>query len=427
MKVKKLVIRNIGMIADTEISLNKPLILFYGEIKQGKTTILNAVRWCFGGSYPADIIRHGQNRASVLLELDGGSISREWYIAKDGSTKDNPISFIRDGKPIKGRVVDEIKKFLNPFLLDQDHLRKMGETERKQYFTQLFAVDTSEIDKEISSCESEAKERRIKVKMYGDIDLTEIKAVDTAPLQIELQGIRKAHQTHIGEVQNKNKEIRARNQKIQEGIDDIKEWDLKITGMEKALKELKETKAGLAIWLQDNSKKDEIPLPDPPDNSFLETKISEAAATNVRAEQYLKNMGRAMAKKADERKVLELEAKQRDLKSVKISKLVQISESCKIKNLTFDESGNFTYEGTSAGMLSGSQIMKLSEELSNLYPKDLGIGLIDRAESLGKSVFLLIDRAKEEEKTILATVVGERPAEVPSEVGVWIVEKGELK
>jgi hypothetical protein len=78
-------------------------------------------------------------------------------------------------------------------------------------------------------------------------------------------------------------------------------------------------------------------------------------------------------------------------------------------------------------MLSGSQIMRLSEELSNLYPKDLGIGLIDRAESLGKSVFLLIDRAKEEDKTILATVVGERPAEVPEEVGVWIVEKGEVK
>ena len=171
MKVKKLVIHNIGMIGDTEITLNKPLIIFYGEIMQGKTTILNAVRWAFGGSFPDDIIRHGEKEASVLLEFEGGSINREWYKSKDGITKAREIAFIRDGKPVK-KPVDEIKKFLNPFLLDQDYLRKMGETERKQYFTSLFAVDTSALDKEISSCESSAKELRVKVKMYGDIDLS---------------------------------------------------------------------------------------------------------------------------------------------------------------------------------------------------------------------------------------------------------------
>ena len=65
-------------------------------------------------------------------------------------------------------------------------------------------------------------------------------------------------------------------------------------------------------------------------------------------------------------------------------------------------------------------------KVKRLIIKNIGM-IIDRAESLGKSVFLLIDRAKEEEKIILATVVGERPAEVPAEVWVWIVEKGEIK
>ena len=45
MKPTKLVIKNIGKIADETIAIDKPLILFYGEIKQGKTTILNCVRW----------------------------------------------------------------------------------------------------------------------------------------------------------------------------------------------------------------------------------------------------------------------------------------------------------------------------------------------------------------------------------------------
>jgi len=65
--------------------------------------------------------------------------------------------------------------------------------------------------------------------------------------------------------------------------------------------------------------------------------------------------------------------------------------------------------------------------LSALYPKGFGLELLDRGESLGKSIFQFVDRAKQENKTILATVVGERPAEVPAEVGVFVVEQGAVK
>ena len=111
MKVKKLTIKNIGIIEDIEIPANQPLILFYGEICQGKTTILNAVRWACGGQFPADIIRHGATEAYVALETDSGSIRREWYVGKDGETKAREVTFIRDGKVVK-RPVDEIKRFL---------------------------------------------------------------------------------------------------------------------------------------------------------------------------------------------------------------------------------------------------------------------------------------------------------------------------
>jgi hypothetical protein len=61
-----------------------------------------------------------------------------------------------------------------------------------------------------------------------------------------------------------------------------------------------------------------------------------------------------------------------------------------------------------------------------LYPPGLGISLIDRGESLGKSIFGLIHRARTEDKTILTTVVGERPAVVPEHVGVFVVEGGKI-
>ncbi|MBT9132471.1 MAG: hypothetical protein DDT33_00989 [Firmicutes bacterium] len=419
MKVKKLEIKNIGKIKGEMIELNKPLIIFYGEILQGKTTILNCVRWVMGGGFPEDIIRHGEKNGRILLELDNGSISREFYKAKDGITVARPITFVRDGKPVK-KPVDEIKKVLNPFLLDQDHLRKMTETERRGYFVEIFGVDTAEIDQQYTKAESEAKDLRAKIKGYGEIDLTEIKSIDILPLKDELTRIKVNYGATIREIDTENRKVIEHNNQVLNAEADIQEWD-------KEIKELEEKLSDTLKWLSNNSRKIEIQKPDPPDTSIIESEIAEAAGNQVRYEQYRKNLKRAEERSADEKRVSELESKQRELKKQKIAKLAKIGETSGIKTLTFDETGTFIYEGTSAGMLSGSQIMKLSEELSSLYPKDLGISLIDRGESLGKSVFLLIDRAKEEEKTILATVVGEKPANIPEEIGVFIVEEGEIK
>jgi len=37
-----------------------------------------------------------------------------------------------------------------------------------------------------------------------------------------------------------------------------------------------------------------------------------------------------------------------------------------------------------------------------------------------------VDRAKKDDKTILVTVVGEKPAVTPVDVGVFVVENGKL-
>lgn len=71
--------------------------------------------------------------------------------------------------------------------------------------------------------------------------------------------------------------------------------------------------------------------------------------------------------------------------------------------------------------------MRLSSALSSLYPAGFGLELIDRGESLGKSIYGFIEKVKREESAILATIVGEKPAQVPDEIGVWIIEEGKIK
>lgn len=457
MKVTTLKIHNIGLIADTEIKLDKPLILFYGEIRQGKTTILNAVRWVCGGAFPSDIIRHGEKDAFVELGFDGGVIRREWYVSqKDKSTKAREVQFVRNGKPVASPV-GEIKRFLNPFLLDQDFFRNKSELERKQYFTELFAVDTSTLDTELFNAEREAVGLRAKIKGYGEIDLKEVKPVDVSALQAERQ---KALDAHAGKVAAWRKErdgllakydaelesANTQHGQAAQRSNDIRakqsERGVQLMAIVRLQKELEDAKALLSDcdgWLAKNPPIVPVVKPERPDVSRLDSvigstaetrevdaKISEAAATNVRAEQYAANKKRADSKADDEKKLAALELRGREIKKEKTAKLKTVSDSCGIEGLEFDESGDFTYEGTQAGMLSTSQIMKLSSALSDLYPEGFGLDLLDRGESLGKSIFGFIERAQKEDKTILATIVGEKPAQVPEHVGVFVVENGKV-
>lgn len=453
MKPTKLVIKNIGKIANETIDINRPLILFYGEIKQGKTTILNCVRWVCGGEFPNDIIRHGEKEGEIEFHFDGGMIARSFYRAKDGTTKARSVVFVRNGKPVSSPVA-EIKRLLNPFLLDQDFLRNKSELERKQYFTELFAVDTTALDTELFNSQREATTLRAKIDGYGVIDLTPVQAVDIAGAQQELQAVKDDYATKKAALEQEwqaqqdkwvadcqavndaNELVRQHNNSCQRAAETKLDIENAILAHQKKVEELQAQLATIAIpELKLSSSAPNAPDRAPfqqkiqaitPDTSALEKLIQDAGATNVKAGISAENKAKAEQKKKDEEKLAAMEKRHREIKAEKLAKLQTISESSGIKDLSFDESGNFIYDGTTAGMISDSQIMRLSSDLSSLYPDGFGLSLIDRAESLGKSIFEFVDRAKSENKSILATIVGERPASVPADIGVFVVENGEI-
>ena len=419
MKLQKLTVHSIGMVVHEDISIDKPLLLFYGDIMQGKTTILNAVKLCFGGAFPSDVIRHGENEAYVQLTFDNATIRREFYRNAAGECTARPISFIRDGLVVK-KPVEAIKEFLNPFLLDQNHLFNMTELERKKFFVDLFGVNTSTLDTEYNVLEGECKTLRIEIKSFGELDTTPVELVDVSEAKTKIKYANDKYLEEMEAYNAKNTSVTERNILIARARGTLSDIDAK-------LKELLEQKEKVEKWINEHPALPTITMPTPIDTTQLQEAVNNAAAQAVRYEQYQQNLSRDKAKKEKERQLREKEARQRTIKTEKTSLLQSISTSTGIAGLSFDEEGNFVYEGTQAGMLSTSQLMRLSSALSAKYPEGFGIELIDRGESLGKSIFEFVKRAERESKTILATIVGEKPADVPDNIGVFIVEKGAVK
>ena len=185
-------------------------------------------------------------------------------------------------------------------------------------------------------------------------------------------------------------------------------------------------------WLNDNVEKElvepkEIPEPEYSSTKEIEEKISNAKADEIRYTQYQSNLLKQEEKEHSEEMLRAQEELSRKLKQNKILKLKEVSSNTGIEGFRFDSEGIPMYENASMDMLSTSQLMQLKTACMSLLPNGIGLELIDRAESLGRDIYRYIDIAKKENKTILATIVGEKPAKVDEEIGVFVVDDGKVE
>jgi len=445
MKITSLEIQNIGAIGHEKILVDKPLIIFYGDIRQGKTTILNSIKWLAGGSIPRDLIRHGEKEAFIEIVLDCGKIRREFYLSKENELKGRKIEAIVNNSILSQK---DVALLFNPFLLDQNHFTKMNSTDKGKFLLEIFGVDVSGINTKIKAKEADAKELRTKIKMYGEIDTTEVKKPDLDSLRSKESSIRADLNSQV----QKNRETNSKIQKeYNEGISNynssVYNWEReqekrtdKIDSCHESLSKLVDlgySGSQVFDWILELPKAEEkhyfekpiqkelIPeMPDQTELNSILSLISAAAAEEVHYNAYRERVEKQAQKNADISTLKAQESTLKDFRNEKLSKLETISG--KIGGLEFNETGDFIFDNTTSSMLSDSQQMELSSKLSALYPEGLEIELIDRAESLGKSVLNLVNHAKSNDRNILVTVVGDKPAEIPEEIGVFVVEKGNI-
>ena len=410
--LKRIIIKNIGLISDADIVLDKPLNIFVGEIKQGKTTILNCIKWSCGGYFPSDILKHGTANGFVKLEFENETVERKFFIDNKGNTDAKPIDYYIDNK-LQKAPVKKLKEKFNPFQLNQNYFTDMNAIDKRRFLVDHFNVDTAKEDKELLELKTKGLELRAEVDNFIPLQLKEVKAVDEKEL------IKQKEDIDLHNTTQKNTKIAkdslVENQRlINLDIEDM-EFKLKL-----AKEEIEKHKIAIA----------EIkPIQDPKPTTEIEQQIQEAKLTNYKASEYDKAILLEGDKvTANQEKRQKLDKVGQDYKSTekeKQNKLIEANKTHGIEGLVFIAGGNFTYENTSSEMLSTSQQAQLSSALQTGYPDAFKFESIDQGESLGYSIYDLIDKMKEEEKTALVTVVGFAPKK-SEDVNVFVVDEGKV-
>jgi len=432
MKLLKIEIKGIAKHADTTIVIDKPLTVLFGDVENGKTTVLNAVRWGMGCIVPANVIKEGCTEGDIFLTFDNATSHRSFYINKEGVEVARPLMYIENGKEVK-EPIKYLKTKINPFLLDNEYFMKMKDLDQMRFFVALFGIDVSAESKIIATYEELNKSLRAEIKGIGEIVPAMVAKPDLDALKAEKEVVDQSNRTTKALYEAKLQEkvdVTSLRMSVSSTIEDYR---AKITRMEAEIKaiELQISVTNAEIVIKESFLVDhpELATVEPPiySNTIeIDEKISNAKVDELKYDKWKEDVLRLKAKTDKEQELKDGEALVKETRAAKIAKLESFSDKTGIEGLKFIE-GGYTYQGTGFDMLSTSARMDLSDKLSALFPSDFDIDLIDRAESLGrKNLINLGEIAAKGKRTIIATVVSDELSIDDANIGVFKVEDGNV-
>lgn len=221
MKLISFQVQNLGPIEDVNLTIDKPLTTILGQPEAGKSTLLRSIIWACGGAFPSDILKHGCEEGFVDVRFENATLRREFYRGKDGATKARELQFVRDGQVVK-RPVEELKKLLNPFLLDENFFVDKNEKERQLYLVEFLGVDTKAEDLAIKQLEEAARAARQAVDRLGErTPVTPCEAPDLVALQGERKRLSDEWQAAVTAKALRQREIDETERKRRDIIDEI--------------------------------------------------------------------------------------------------------------------------------------------------------------------------------------------------------------
>lgn len=436
MKIVKLQAENIKKLKAVEITPDDNMVIISGKNENGKSSVLDSIVFALGGKDALKDtprpIHDGEEKASVVLDLEDMIITRHWtsneksYLKvenKDGFAAKSPQKLLDNlvGRlsfdPLEFSNMDDknrLKTFLElvelPF--DPDSL----EQEKKEIYDQRTLVN-----REIKNLEGQLSGL---IPPSDRLPEKEVNSADILEEMRQAQELKEANNQKRLDLQNKglaykdleNSMSRYKNaisdleQKILEIQQQIESYNAIVHGQEKQLKAIKADGEAL--------RKEVDKLVDP-DMEIFKEKLAQVEITN----QAIRN--------AQEYKKIQQAIKDAKTESAKLTDDINAIEKRKedairtakmpIDGLGFDESG-VTYKGFPFKQCSAAERLKISLAMAmELNPELRVIRIMDGSLLDSDNLKLIGEMAKEKDYQIWMEVVDDT-----GKVGVYI-EDGEVK
>jgi len=150
MKAWRLRAENFMRLVFVDTPLGRGVQKIVGKNGQGKSAILNALRWGFGGAKnaPDEIVRHGQESAEVLIETDDFILRRRATV--DGGKGGDVTLESKDGKTVYKRPQEMLNKLFGGGVVAFDPVgfSRMKPRDQADLLRQVTGLDTTDIDAE---------------------------------------------------------------------------------------------------------------------------------------------------------------------------------------------------------------------------------------------------------------------------------------
>ena len=188
-KIKRLSVSDFKKIEVVEITPQGNVVEIAGKNGNGKTSALDAIQAALGGTsaIPADPVRHGAEKAEIVLETDGGlTVTR--VIPKVGTPK--LVVETADGMRPKSpqTMLDELVGALSFDPLEFVRMKPKDQVQTLKGFVTALDIDATEAEIKVGFDERTAVNRRVK-----DLESRVGAAPDfaAAPDHVDLSGLRK--------------------------------------------------------------------------------------------------------------------------------------------------------------------------------------------------------------------------------------------
>lgn len=422
-------VKDLGVVKEVAVDFVPGINVFQGENGQGKSTLLNAVKFAFEGkrSIPEGIIRRGSDRAEIMVETTDFTVDLQIYDGKNGQT---PKLIVKRNGFVKGGP----QEFLNGILAEFADPREIALMKPEDVFALLMRyakIDVSDIEKEIAELREEQTVTRRLIKEAGVLAPVEkAEAVDVSETLAKINSIREANRVEEDKkraIEMKALKIKGYQEELSRIDESIASLQQEISSIEKRIKEKKESSIPVIDALKLAEQELET-MPEPGEikpTAELEAAISQAEERNRKAALYerfveweKKVAGLTERLKSDTERVKELEEQKR-LRFTEADMVVE--------GLRVDEEKGVFYRTVPWKNLSEAEKLMLAAKMivNTTPPNAVRYMVIHQGESiLSKLRSELHEYLVESNFTCLMQVASEQaPAKEP---GVFHVVAGEI-